>query len=134
MKKTLLSLVAILGCAIGASAQVNLKLENNTQQYFTGTLLDNTWMGTTPPMYMDIPNNQASVRFNPPIQTGGPLTSTAAWRGIQLRAYPSGIYYSPVYFTSTPFAASPTPFGPGIPVNVFCDVISPTDILVRINP
>lgn len=134
MKKTLLSLMAIVACVIGASAQINLHLQNNTQQYFTGSLLDNAWMGATPPMYMDIPNNQASVRFNPPVWTGFPLASTAAWRGIQLRAYPSGIYYAPVYFTSVPYAVSPTPFGPSMTINVFCNILSPTDILVRIDP
>lgn len=134
MKRTLLSLIALLGFIALSSAQVTLKLENNTGQYFTGSLLDNTWMGTTPPMYMDIPNNQSSLRYNPPVQTGYPLVNVYDWRGIQLRAYPSGIYYSPVYFTAPPYTGSPIPFGPGIPINVFCDILTPTDIYIRINP
>lgn len=134
MKKTILSLLLLMAVAFGATAQViTLKVDNNTTQYFTATLLDNTWLGATPPMYMDLPNNMTSVRFGPPAN-GGALTNVANWRGIQLRAYPSGIYYQAAYFTTVPFASPLMPYGPGIPVNIFCDIISPTDIYIRINP
>jgi hypothetical protein len=134
MRKTLLSLIAVLGFIVSASAQINLRLENNTQQYLLGSLLDNAWMGATPPLYMDIPNNQSSIRVNPPVWTGFALSSVANWRGIQLRAYPSGIYYAPVYFTAVPYAVAPTPFGPSLAINVYCDILTPTDIYIRINP
>ena len=134
MKKIILSLLVLLAFTFGASAQtITLKVDNNTSQYFTATLLDNTWIGVTPPMYMDLPNNMTSVRYGPPAN-GGALTSVANWRGIQLRAYPSGIYYQAAYFTTVPFASPLIPYGPGIPVNIFCDIISPLDIYIRINP
>lgn len=135
MKKSILSLLLLLAVSLSVSAQViTLKVDNNTTQYFTATLLDNTWLGATPPMYMDLPNNMTSVRYGPPTNGGGALTSVANWRGIQLRAYPSGIYYQAAYFTAVPFASPLTAFGPSIPVNIFCDIISPTDIYIRINP
>jgi hypothetical protein len=49
MRKTILSLLVLLAFTLGASAQtITLKVDNNTSQYFTATLLDNTWMGVTP--------------------------------------------------------------------------------------
>lgn len=134
MKKIIFSLFLLCAVAFGLSAQViTLKVDNNTPQYFTATLLDNTYIGVTPPMYMDLPNNMTSLRYGPPAN-GGALTSVANWRGIQLRAYPSGIYYQAAYFTTVPFASPLIPFGPGIPINIFCDIISPSDIYVRIDP
>lgn len=131
MKKIILSLLAFAGISIAASAQIMLTVNNNSPQYFTASLLDNTWAGTTPPMYMDLPNNQVAVR-TPAMWNGSPLTSTANWRGIYLRAYPSGIYYFPVYFTTVPYAG--VAMGPGVTAyNISCNVLSPTSLFVQIN-
>lgn len=131
MKKIILSLFVLLGMGAVASAQIKLTVNNNSPQYFTACLLDNTWGGTTPPMYLDLVNNMVQVR-QPVTWNGTYLTAIANWRGIYLRAYPSGIYYFPVYFTTVPYAGVAS--GPGVTAyNITCSVTSPTDIFVKIN-
>lgn len=127
----MLSLLGVLGISMAASAQISLTVNNNSPQYFTASLLDNTWAGSTPPMYMDVPNNQVVVHAAT-TWNGTTLTSTANWRGIYLRAYPSGIYYFPVYFTTVPYAG--VAMGPGVTAyNITCNVLSPTALFVKIN-
>jgi hypothetical protein len=107
MKKNMLSLLFLCSLFLGASAQplIHLKTDNNTAQYFTASILDiDTWDGSTPPMYMDVPNNMTTVHYAI-TNTGGALTSVTKWCGIQLRAYPSGIYYQTAYFTTVPYAS-----------------------------
>ena len=136
MKKTILALLLLSGLASGVSAQplIHLKTDNNTTQYFTSSILDiDTWDGSTPPMYMDLPNNMTTVHYAI-TNTGGGLSSVTKWCGVQLRAYPSGIYYQTAYFTTVPYAAPLIPYGPGMPIHIFCDIISASDLYVRIDP
>lgn len=134
MKKSLLSLIALLGFAFGSFAQVNLTVDNTTSQYFIGTIVDNSWTGATPPMYMDMPNNMVSGHWSVPVQTGFPLASVSAWRGLVARAYPSGLYYFPVYFTTPPYAGVMSGIPPAIPFNIECRITGPNDILIRFTP
>lgn len=133
MKKALFSLV-LLACSFGAFAQVTLTVDNNTTQYFIGTIVDVNWMGATPPMYMDIPNNQTTGHWSVPVQTGTPLASVYDWRGIVVRAYPSLLYYFPVYFPAPPYSGVMTGLPGTIPYNIDCRITGPNDIYIRFTP
>lgn len=136
--KSLLPLLAALlltGTATtSASAQlIRLRTDNNTAITFLGTLVDNTWLGATPPLYLDLPENKSTDHLAI-VQTGSALGSVADWRGVYLQAYPSGIYYEAAYFTSVPYAAPRSPYGPGPTINVFCDILAPDLVYISINP
>ncbi len=134
MRKTLLSLIVLLGFAANAFAQITLTVDNNTSQYFIGTIVDAAWLGATPPMYMDMPDNRTSNHWGVPVQTGAQLTNVNDWRGIVVRAYPSLLYYFPVYFTTPPYAAPMTGLPGTTPFNIYCAITGPTDIYIRFTP
>ncbi len=137
MKKALLSLSLILLAATGAFAQaIRLTANNNTPQTFTAALLDDDWSGIMPLTYIDLAAGHSGV--HPAyIYSGATLTDVSKWRGVCLRAYPSGIYYEVTYFTSAPYIPYTivrAPYGAGIPVTVTCSVLSPTDLRLSIDP
>ncbi|PSK90077.1 hypothetical protein [Taibaiella chishuiensis] len=134
MKKILLSLVLLAGLFRASAQPVTLTVDNNTPQYFIGTIVDNNWTGATPPSYMDMPNNMTSGVLGVPVQTGFPLASVYDWRGIVLRAYPSLLYYFPVYFNAPPYAAPMQGLPGTIPYNIDCRITGPNDIYIRFTP
>lgn len=134
MKKLLCVLALSLTCSVAAFAQITLTVDNNTPQYFIGTIVDNAWTGATPPMYMDMPNNMTSGHWGVPVQTGNQLTSVYNWRGIVVRAYPSLLYYFPVYFATPPYAGLMTGLSGTIPYNIDCRITGPNDIYIRFTP
>lgn len=124
----------LLAGSFGAFAQITLTVDNNTPQYFIGTIVDAAWLGATPPMYMDMPNNMTSYHWGVPVQTGSQLASVYDWRGIVVRAYPSLLYYFPVYFATPPYAGVMSGLPGTIPYNITCSITSPTDIYIRFTP
>ncbi len=133
MKKALFVLLIAVFC-LGKStyAQIMVTFENNTSQYFTSTLLDNTWTGGTPTSYyIDVVNNQTQLR-NAIVQTGNLLASTTAWRGIAFRTYPGGAPATIFPFTGMPYSGTFT--AAGITYHLNCSILSPSHLYVRITP
>lgn len=132
MKTKLLILLALLaGYPALLSAQIWLKIENNTSQYFTATLLDINWNGSTPQTtYIDVPDHAAPL--TPAIvQTGQPLANVNDWFGIHFKTHPGWLDAVPV-FNQPPF--TDFLFAPGGTYTVTCSITSPTEIYVRIDP
>lgn len=134
MKKLIFSLLAVLGISMAASAQITLTVDNNTPQFFVGTVVDYNWNGAIPAMNIDIPAGMTSVHWGIQVQSGAQLAATTDWRGICLRAYPSMLYYFPVYFSMAPYAGTITGPGGAIPYNIECRITGPSDILIRFTP
>jgi hypothetical protein len=134
MKKIFFSMLAVLGICMAASAQITLTVVNNTPQFFLGTIVDYNWNGATPGMNFDIPVSMTSVHWGIQVQSGAQLAATTDWRGICLRAYPSMLYYFPVYFPTAPYAGTITGLGGAIPYNIDCMITGPSDILISFTP
>lgn len=139
MKKILFILLAFIGIRTAAQGQVTLTVDNQTPQFFIATLVDASWLGAQPTnMNLDIPVSQVS--YHPYVEALGVnntmslLTNGYNWRGVLLRSWPAMLYYFPVYFTTTPYSTVASGF-PGTPTyNIDCNVISATDISIRITP
>ncbi len=129
--KLLLLLVLLAGSRAVVFSQIQLKIENNTSQYFTATLLDYNWNGSTPSTtYIDVPNNAAPL--TPAIiQTGAPLANVNDWFGIHFKTYPGWLDAVPL-FNPPPFSG--LLFAPGGTYTVTYSITSPTEIYVRIDP
>jgi len=133
MKKALLALFIAVFCLCKSSfAQIMVTFENNTPQYFTSTLLSNTWTGGIPPnYYIDVVNNLVQQR-NAIIQNGTQLPNVSLWRGIAFRTYPGGAPVAIFPFPTLPYSGIFTVAG--TTYHLDCKILSATQLYVRINP